>query len=103
MCANVSVNLPGITAKDKKDIIFGIEQGIDFIAASFVRNADAVREIRTILKEHNAEHIEIISKIENNEALRIWIRSFRHPTESWLHVAIWAWRSQLMRCRMYRK
>ena len=66
---NVSVNLPGITAKDKKDIIFGIEQGIDFIAASFVRNADAVREIRTILKEHNAEHIEIISKIENSEGI----------------------------------
>lgn len=66
---NVSVNLPGITAKDKKDIIFGIEQGIDFIAASFVRNAEAVREIRAILKEHHAEHIDIISKIENSEGI----------------------------------
>ena len=66
---NVRVNLPGITKKDRDDIIFGIEQGIDFIAASFVRDAEAVKEIRAILKEHNAEHIEIISKIENSEGI----------------------------------
>ena len=47
---NVRVNLPGITKKDKEDIIFGIEQGIDFIAASFVRDADAIKEIKAILK-----------------------------------------------------
>lgn len=66
---NVKVNLPALTEKDKGDIIFGIEQGIDFIAASFVRKASDVREIRKILKEHNGEHIGIISKIENGEGV----------------------------------
>ena len=66
---NVRVNLPGITKKDREDIIFGIEQGIDFIAASFVRDAEAVKEIRAILKEHNAEHVDIIAKIENSEGI----------------------------------
>ena len=66
---NVRVNLPGITKKDRDDIIFGIEQGIDFIAESFVRDAEAVKEIRAILKEHNAEHVDIIAKIENSEGI----------------------------------
>jgi pyruvate kinase len=42
----VSVNLPGITEKDTQDILFGIEQGVDFIAASFVRRAKEVLEVR---------------------------------------------------------
>ena len=67
---NVRVNLPGITKKDREDIIFGIEQGIDFIAASFVRDADAIKEIKAILKEHHAEHIDVIAKIENNEGIQ---------------------------------
>ncbi|MDQ0160191.1 pyruvate kinase [Alkalibacillus salilacus] len=66
---NVSVNLPGITEKDANDIIFGIEQGIDFIAASFVRRSSDVLEIRELLEEHNAEHIKIIPKIENREGV----------------------------------
>ena len=67
---NVKVNLPAITKKDKEDIIFGIEQGIDFIAASFVRDADAIREIKQILKDHNAEHVDVIAKIENGEGIK---------------------------------
>lgn len=67
---NVKVNLPAITEKDKEDIIFGIGQGIDFIAASFVRSAEAVNEIRAILKAHGAEEdISIIAKIENQEGV----------------------------------
>ena len=66
---NVSVNLPGITEKDASDIVFGIEQGIDFIAASFVRRASDVLEIRGLLEKHNAAHIQIISKIENQEGV----------------------------------
>lgn len=66
---NVQVNLPAITEKDKEDIIFGISQDIDFIAASFVRNAGAVNEIRAILREYGAEEIGIISKIENQEGV----------------------------------
>ncbi len=66
---NAKVNLPAITEKDRQDIIFGIEQDIDFIAASFVRSAKAIEEIREILKAHNAEHIQIIAKVENREGL----------------------------------
>ncbi|GLX69588.1 pyruvate kinase [Paenibacillus glycanilyticus] len=65
----VSISLPGITEKDANDIIFGIEQGIDFIAASFVRKASDVLEIRELLERHNASHIQIISKIENQQGV----------------------------------
>lgn len=65
----VQVSLPGITEKDANDIIFGIEQGVDFIAASFVRKASDVLEIKELLEKHNAGHIQIISKIENQEGV----------------------------------
>jgi pyruvate kinase len=65
----VSVNLPGITEKDTQDILFGIEQGVDFIAASFVRRAKDVFEIRQLLEENNATQIHIIPKIENQEGV----------------------------------
>ena len=67
---NVAVRLPAITEKDKDDIKFGVEQGIDFIAASFVRNAECVLEIKAYLKELNAPYIPIIAKIENAEGIR---------------------------------
>ncbi|UOY94282.1 pyruvate kinase [Ectobacillus sp. JY-23] len=66
---NVSIKLPGITEKDVQDIVFGIEQGVDFIAASFVRKASDVLEIRELLAEHKASHIQIIPKIENQEGI----------------------------------
>lgn len=65
----VKITLPGITEKDANDIVFGIEQGVDFIAASFVRKASDVLEIRELLEKHNASHIQIISKIENQEGV----------------------------------
>lgn len=67
---NVSVRLPAITEKDKEDIKFGVEQDVDFIAASFVRNAECVREIKSYLEELNAPYIPIIAKIENAEGIR---------------------------------
>ncbi|MCT4507277.1 MAG: pyruvate kinase [Tepidibacter sp.] len=65
----VKINLPAITEKDKSDIEFGIKQGIDFIAASFVRKASDVMAIKEILEENNARDIQIISKIENQEGV----------------------------------
>ncbi|NGM83075.1 pyruvate kinase [Paenibacillus sp. 7124] len=65
----VAISLPGITEKDTNDIIFGIEQDIDFIAASFVRKASDVQEIRDLLEKHGASHIQIISKIENQQGV----------------------------------
>lgn len=66
---NVSVNLPAVTDKDKQDILFGIKQGFDYIAASFVRNAACIEEIRKLLREHHADHIGIIAKVENAEGV----------------------------------
>ncbi len=65
----VKINLPGITEKDAQDIAFGIEQGIDFIAASFVRKAADILEIREILERYGAA-IDIIAKIENEEGVQ---------------------------------
>lgn len=66
---NTKINLPSITKKDIDDIKFGCKKSVDFIAASFVRKADDVLEVRKILKENNGENIKIISKIENQEGV----------------------------------
>ena len=54
---NVSVRLPAITEKDKEDIKFGVEQEVDFIAASFVRNAECVLEIKAYLKRSEERRV----------------------------------------------
>lgn len=65
---NAKLNLPAITKKDREDIIFGINHGVDFVAASFVRNAEAINSIREIINDCNSD-IAIISKIENREGI----------------------------------
>lgn len=65
----VSIQLPALAEKDKRDLIFGCEQGLDFVAASFIRKRSDVLEIREHLNAHGGEHIKIISKIENQEGL----------------------------------
>ncbi|MCK4260892.1 MAG: pyruvate kinase [Halanaerobiales bacterium] len=65
---DVKVNLPAVTQKDLDDFQFGIQQGVDFIAASFVRKASDVLEIRKVLEEAKSD-IQIISKIENAEGV----------------------------------
>lgn len=64
----VRIKLPALTDKDKEDIRFGVDAGFDFVAASFVRNADAIREIREILDEKGSA-MQIIAKIENEEGI----------------------------------
>ena len=64
---NVKIHLPGVTQKDREDILFGIEQGVDYIAASFVRNSDCIMDIREILEDNHGRDIGIIAKIENAE------------------------------------
>ena len=66
---NVAVRLPALTEKDKEDVRFGVEQEVDFIAASFVRNAECILELRAWLKELDAPYIPIIAKIENAEGI----------------------------------
>ena len=65
----VKVQLPALSPKDKGDLVFGCEQKVDFIAASFIRKQEDVFEIREHLKAHGGEDIQIISKIENQEGV----------------------------------
>ena len=65
---NVKIKLPALTDKDKEDIRFGIKHGFDFIAASFVRTADCIREIKEMLDEQGSS-MKVIAKIENAEGI----------------------------------
>ncbi|UUM19219.1 pyruvate kinase [Mycoplasma sp. 1018B] len=69
---NKRINLPGVdfslpflSEKDKNDILFGIKEKIDYVAASFVNSAQNVKELRTLLNENNGKNIGIIAKIES--------------------------------------
>ena len=65
----IRVNLPSITEHDKRHVKFGMEQGVDFIALSFVREAKDVMELRELLGDMNNK-IKIISKIEEQEGVK---------------------------------
>ena len=66
---NVSIDMPYISEIDKSDILFGIENDVDFIAASFVRTPNDIIELRRLLKENDGQHIQIIAKIENTSGI----------------------------------
>ncbi len=67
---NAEISMPYISDADKEDLIFGIQLGVDFIAASFVRTADDVKSLRKFLKDNGGSDIKIISKIENSQGIR---------------------------------
>ena len=67
---NVPIRLPAITQKDIEDIRFGVAQDVDFIAASFVRNAECILEIKALLRECGAPYTPVIAKIENAEGIK---------------------------------
>lgn len=66
---NVSLSMPYMSQKDIDDILFGIKQDVDFIAASFVRTAADVKEIKTLLRDNGGRNIGVIAKIENAEGV----------------------------------
>ncbi len=66
----IKVNLPAITSKDRRDILFGIEQGIDYVALSFVREPSDVLQLRELLAEHGGGAVKIIAKIEDQEGVK---------------------------------
>ncbi len=66
---NSKIQLPSMTDKDKSDIIFGIKNGFDFIAASFIRKPEDVMNIKKVLKDNGGDYIKVISKIENREGI----------------------------------
>lgn len=64
------LNIPYLSEQDKSDLIFGINQDFDFVAASFVRTADDIRNLRNFLHENGGDGILIIAKIENREGVQ---------------------------------
>ncbi|HRW58790.1 MAG TPA: pyruvate kinase [Chlamydiales bacterium] len=65
----VSICLPPMTDQDREDLLFGLEEEIDMVAASFIRSKSHVEEIKEFLKEHGKENIPVFSKIENSEGV----------------------------------
>lgn len=65
----VRVNLPAVTKKDERDIRFGLEQGVDFIALSFVRDASDIEQLRNLMGEQG-QNVRVIAKIEDQEGVR---------------------------------
>ncbi len=66
---NVDIPMPYISETDKSDILFGIEQDVDFVAASFTRTADDIRKLRKLLDDNGGKRIQIIAKIENTQGI----------------------------------
>ena len=66
---NVKLNMKYISPQDKSDILFGIENDVDYIAASFVRSAKDVMEIKELLAENGGNEIKVIAKIESTQGI----------------------------------
>ena len=66
----VELKMPFISKKDKDDIEFAVQEGFDYIAASFTRTADDILEIRRILEENHCDYIKIIAKVENDQGIK---------------------------------
>ncbi len=63
------LSIPFMSEKDKEDLLFGIKQDVDFVAASFTRTADDIKEMKAFLKANGGEDIRIIAKIENSQGV----------------------------------
>ena len=100
---NVKIHLPGVTQKDREDILFGIEQGVDYIAASFVRNSDCIMDIREILEDNHGRDIGIIAKIENAEGVENIDEILDAADGIMVARGISAWRSRQTRFRISRR
>lgn len=65
----IDVGFPALTEQDEKDLLFGLEQDLDFVAASFVRDGESIRQIRKFLLSHSKDGMAIIAKVENARAV----------------------------------
>ncbi len=74
----VKLDMPYISEQDERDLIFGVENDVDFVAASFVRRKEDVIAVRRILDYHGGHNIKIISKIENLEGIENFNEILRH-------------------------
>lgn len=83
----VKLKLPGITSQDRKDIEFALENKFDYIAASFIRSKEWIKEIYKLFKKYDNPYIKLISKIENEEAIENLDEIIKHS--DWIMVARW--------------
>jgi pyruvate kinase len=98
----VQLSLPSLTEKDREDLIFALELGVDTVALSFVRRASDVAEVRALMEAHGRV-VPIIAKIEKPEGVaNLKSRSSRWPTGSWWRAATSGWRWGPRRCRSSR-
>lgn len=68
-CPDTHLNMPYISEKDRADLVWGCQQHVDYISASFIRNTQDIADIRKVLDENGGKNIKIISKVENTEAV----------------------------------
>ena len=83
----VRVNLPAITPKDTKDILFGLERDVDFIALSFVREAGDIEQLKALMGD-KVGRVKIVAKIEDQEGSATWNPSSKSRTASWWRAEI---------------
>ena len=89
---SIHLEMPYLSEQDRKDVLFGIENDVDFIAASFfVRRRDDVVALRKFIDYNGGHQIRIISKIENAEGIENFDDiSLKIPTALWWPAEIWA-------------
>ena len=100
---NVKIHLPGVTQKDREDILFGIEQGVDYIAASLYETVTASWISARSWKIITAEISALLPRSKMQKVWKILMRSWMRQTASWLHEGISAWRSRQTRFRISRR
>ena len=98
-----TLSLQYLSEQDKKDILFGVEQGIDFIACSFTSKAQDIIDIRNLLEENGNPDIDLIAKIESRSGVNNIDEILSVQTASWLPAATSAWRSPTRNSRRSRK
>lgn len=98
------MSLPYISEVDKSDLLFGIEEDVDYVAASFVRTAEDVQQIRKLLQENGGEQIKIIAKIENREGVNC-IDEIIEVSDAIMICTeeTWAWRFRQRKCLSFKK
>ena len=98
----VHLSMPYMSAQDRADILFGIQEGFDFIAASFCRTAQDVMEIRRLLDEHHSD-IRIIAKLENQEGVNNVDEILAVADGVMIARGTWEWRSTSPRFPSFRR
>lgn len=83
----MNLRFPGLTDQDKSDLLFSLEQWIEYVAISFVRTKENMQEVKEFLHKNNADHVQVIAKIENQE----WLENIDEIAKiaDWIMIARW--------------